>query len=110
MGDESSTAQVHPEKLTKAFMEEAGKAGAKVHQGTVTGIKLSLDSPPKVQGQPPELLLAPHHSPCKHRSNSNVTFTGAAVRQFPSGAGSYVCHQVVHLDVVLASPKMQAWR
>ncbi|KAK9844748.1 hypothetical protein WJX74_006279 [Apatococcus lobatus] len=50
MGDESSTAQVHPEKLTKAFMEEAGKAGAKVHQGTVTGIKLSHDSTPRVQG------------------------------------------------------------
>ena len=56
MGDESSTAQVHPERLTKAFMEEAAKAGAKVHQGTVTGIKLSSDSTPKIQG---ELSSAP---------------------------------------------------
>ncbi|KAK9863165.1 hypothetical protein WJX84_002101 [Apatococcus fuscideae] len=50
MGDDTSTAQVHPEKLTKAFMEEAGRAGAKVQHGTVTGIKLSQDSTPRVEG------------------------------------------------------------
>ena len=53
MGDDTSTAQVHPEKLTKAFMEEAGRAGAKVQHGTVTGIKLSQDSTPRVEGEVP---------------------------------------------------------
>lgn len=41
MGDESNTAQVHPAKLTAAFVAAAERnAGSNVRLGTVTGVKL----------------------------------------------------------------------
>lgn len=38
MATRSSTAQVHPEKLTNAFLEEAQRAGSQLHIGTVEGV------------------------------------------------------------------------
>lgn len=43
MADASTTAQVHPEKLTRTFLEEASKAGTCVHIGTVEGITFADD-------------------------------------------------------------------
>ena len=57
MGDESSTAQVHPELLTKTLIAAAVKLGAKVQQGIVDGVQ--LDSNKAVQG---ELLQTVMHN------------------------------------------------
>ena len=48
MGDESTTAQVHPELLTKALLAAAEQQGAKLRHGTVEGIR--LDGKQAVQG------------------------------------------------------------
>ena len=48
MGDESSTAQVHPELLTKALIAAAEAKGAQLRHGIVEGIE--LDSNKAVQG------------------------------------------------------------
>lgn len=51
MGDSSNTAQVHPERLTKAFLAAAEKrAGASVVIGTVTGLVFEDGSDKRVQG------------------------------------------------------------
>ena len=50
MGSRDTTAQVHPELLTKALLEAAKKAaGTSVRIATVDGIKLSDDN--KVEGE-----------------------------------------------------------
>ncbi len=43
MAEEGTTAQVHPEKLTRAFLDSALSRGAKLVHGTVQGIALSQD-------------------------------------------------------------------
>ena len=43
MGDEASTAQVHPELLTKALIAAAGEKGSSVRHGIVDGISLNSD-------------------------------------------------------------------
>ena len=48
MGDEESTAQVHPELLTKALIAAAEQKGSSVRHGIVDGI--SLDSKQTVTG------------------------------------------------------------
>ncbi len=52
MGTEGSTAQVHPGKLTKAFMKAAEGQGASLRIGTVTGLDFSASEPRRVQGMP----------------------------------------------------------
>lgn len=44
MAAEGTTAQVHPQKLTAAFMEAAQAKGAKLVRGTVQGITLDRDN------------------------------------------------------------------
>lgn len=43
MAEEGTTAQVHPEKLTRAFLDSALSRGSKLVHGTVQGIALSQD-------------------------------------------------------------------
>ncbi|XP_013421478.1 putative oxidoreductase TDA3 [Lingula anatina] len=50
LGNTSTTAQVHPYKLTHAMLEEAQKKGVKLIKGAVEGIKSTHDKRPKVQG------------------------------------------------------------
>ena len=52
MATESSTAQVHPAKLTQAFLDAAIARGARLRLGTVTGLDLSADQPARVEGVP----------------------------------------------------------
>lgn len=44
MAEAGTTAQVHPQKLTMAFMEAAQANGAKLVRGTVQGITIDKDS------------------------------------------------------------------
>ena len=44
MAEAGTTAQVHPQKLTTAFMEAAQASGAKLVRGTVQGITVDKDS------------------------------------------------------------------
>ena len=44
MAEVGTTAQVHPQKLTTAFMEAAQASGAKLVRGTVQGITVDKDS------------------------------------------------------------------
>ena len=44
MAEEGTTAQVHPQKLTAAFMEAAQASGAKLLRGSVQGITVNKDS------------------------------------------------------------------
>ena len=44
MAAEGTTAQVHPQKLTAAFMEAAQASGAKLVRGSVQGITVDKDS------------------------------------------------------------------
>ena len=43
MAEEGTTAQVHPEKLTRALLSNAEAKGAKLLRGTVQGVALSAD-------------------------------------------------------------------
>ena len=56
MADESTTAQVHPEKLTHALLDEAKSAGAQLRIGTVQGI--NVDSEGLVTGALVLLLIS----------------------------------------------------
>ena len=56
MADESTTAQVHPEKLTQALLDDAKNAGAQLRIGTVQGI--NVDSEGRVTGAPVLLLIS----------------------------------------------------
>ena len=49
MADEQTTAQVHPEKLTKALLEASKEAGTEVTIGTVQGI--TSDKEGRVTGE-----------------------------------------------------------
>ena len=51
LGNEQSTAQVHPEKLTKAMMAAAESRGAKVKIGTVEDVTISHEPSSHVTGQ-----------------------------------------------------------
>ena len=51
MADGSTTAQVHPEKLTNELLNHAKDKGTKVQIGTVEG--LEFDAKGTVQGPPP---------------------------------------------------------
>lgn len=53
MGSEETTAQVHPAKLTAAFVAAAGRlAGSTVRLGTVTGVQISgSDGHKHVEGE-----------------------------------------------------------
>ena len=44
MAEEGTTAQVHPQKLTAAFMGAAQAAGAKLVRGSIQGIAIDKDS------------------------------------------------------------------
>ena len=56
MADESTTAQVHPEKLTNALIDAAIEAGARFSVGNVEGI--NVDSQGKVNGALVLLLIS----------------------------------------------------
>lgn len=43
MAEEGTTAQVHPEKLTRAFLNSALNRGARLMRGAVQGIALSAN-------------------------------------------------------------------
>ncbi len=43
MAEEGTTAQVHPEKLTRALLSHAEAKGARLLRGTVQGVALSAD-------------------------------------------------------------------
>eukprot|EP00884_Botryococcus_braunii_P008048 jgi/Botrbrau1/17244/Bobra.0015s0004.5 len=53
MADESTTAQVHPGKLTRALMEAAEQKGARLLKATVTGLRLD-PSGTRIEGVLPE--------------------------------------------------------
>ena len=44
MAEEGTTAQVHPQKLTAAFMGAAQAAGAKLVRGSIQGIAIDKSS------------------------------------------------------------------
>lgn len=50
LGTTQSTAQVHPEKLTKAMMASAEQQGAAVQMGAVQAVTVSDDPSPRVTG------------------------------------------------------------
>ena len=50
MAEEGTTAQVHPEKLTRAFLNSALNRGATLVRGAVQGIALSADGK-RVEGR-----------------------------------------------------------
>ena len=49
IGDEHTTAQIHPQKFTRALMDAAQRGGAILRHGTVDGMLMSQDSS-RVQG------------------------------------------------------------
>ena len=56
LGTNQSTAQVHPEKLTKAMMAAAEERGAVVRLGTVQAVDVSDEPSPHVTGVPQDCL------------------------------------------------------
>ena len=60
MAEVGTTAQVHPQKLTTAFMEAARAGGAKLVRGTVQGITVDKDSNSVTGGFKPCLPLHTH--------------------------------------------------
>ena len=50
LGTQQSTAQVHPEKLTKALMGAAQAQGATLRRGTVEAVNVCVDPSPHVTG------------------------------------------------------------
>lgn len=52
LGTEQSTAQVHPEKLTKALMAAAESQGATLQRGTVEAVNVCASPVPHVTGTP----------------------------------------------------------
>jgi len=62
MAEEGTTAQVHPQKLTAAFMEAAQASGAKLVRGSVQGITVNKDNN-SVTGDHTTAFPVPHERP-----------------------------------------------
>lgn len=62
MADETTTAQVHPEKLTNALLDSAKDNGAVLQIGTVEGLR--FDDSGAVQSKPPSWSCPLRYLPC----------------------------------------------